>query len=189
MKDTAFIRGNVPMTKEEIRAIVLEKLELQSDDIFMDIGAGTGAVAIEAAFRLTQGNVIAIERKDEAVDLIRKNIRKHNLSNLKLLQALAPGGMKNLENINKYFIGGSGGNLVKILDLIGQKAPEGSIVVATAILIDTMYQAYHYFRDHSFEVELIQVSVNKAEREKKAGMLLAANPIFILTAKKKHVHG
>ncbi len=189
MKDTAFIKGDVPMTKEEIRAIVLEKLELKSNDSLMDIGAGTGSVAIEAALQLTQGNVIAIERKDDAVDLIRKNILKHHLANVKLLQALAPAGMKDLENISKYFIGGSGGNLGKILELIGQKAPEGSIVVATAILIDTMYQAYHYFRDHSFEVELIQVSVNKAESEKNAGMLLAANPIFILTAKKKHVHG
>lgn len=188
MKDTAFIRGNVPMTKEEIRAIVLEKLELKSHDSLMDIGAGTGSVSIEAALRLIHGKVIALEQKNEAIDLISKNIRKHNLTNITLLQTSAPEGMNNLENICKYFIGGSGGNLEQILDLISQKAPEGSIVVITAITIDTMYEACHYFRQHSFEVELIQVSVNKTKAEKQTNMLLAANPIFIVTAKKKQLN-
>lgn len=184
MKDTDFIRGNIPMTKEEIRTIVLEKLELKSTDILMDIGAGTGSVAIDAASRLTSGKVIAIEQNKEAVELIHKNIEKHKLSNLEVIYSKAPFGMHDLKTTNKFFIGGSGGNLTDILTLISQKSVHTSIIVVTAIVLDTMIKAYEFFKRNNYHFELIQVQVNKVDTEKKAAMLLAQNPIFVLTARK-----
>ncbi|MDA3892520.1 MAG: precorrin-6Y C5,15-methyltransferase (decarboxylating) subunit CbiT [Salinivirgaceae bacterium] len=184
MKDTEFIRGNIPMTKEEIRTIVLSKLELRDTDTLLDIGAGTGSVAIEAALSLPKGKVIAIEQKKEAIELIQKNIQKHGLSNLEVRHAKAPEGLHNLGSINKFFIGGSGGNLDDILKLISEEAPKESLIVVTAIVLDTMHKAYQFFKTNNYSFELIQVSVNKVDTDKKVAMLIAQNPIFILTAKR-----
>ena len=185
MKDTEFIRGNVPMTKEEIRTIVLNKLELNGTDTLLDIGAGTGSVSIEAAKKLINGKVIAIEQKAEAIELMLKNIVKHKLANLSVIHSKAPEGIENIDKINKFFIGGSGGNLIDILHLISQKANSNSIIVITAIVLDTMIKAYEFFKKNNYNYELIQVQVNKLDTEKKVAMLIAQNPIFIITARKK----
>lgn len=185
MKDSQFIRGKVPMTKEEVRTIILSKLELKSNDVFMDIGAGTGSVSIEAALNMPGGKVIAIEHKQEAVDLINQNCEKHHVNNLEVIHGKAPIGMENLETINKFFIGGSGGNLTDILERIDKHAPNDSVIVTSAIVVDTFINAYQYFKSKNYYLEVIQVAVNKIDPEKKAAMLIANNPIFILTAKKQ----
>ncbi|MCL3781228.1 precorrin-6Y C5,15-methyltransferase (decarboxylating) subunit CbiT [Prolixibacteraceae bacterium JC049] len=185
MKDSQFIRGKVPMTKEEVRTIILSKLELKSDDNFMDIGAGTGSVSIEAALKAPNGKVIAIEHKQEAVDLIAQNCKKHEVGNLNIVHGKAPIGMDNLEAIDKFFIGGSGGNLTDILERIDQHATDNTIIVTSAIVVDTFIDAYQYFKSKDYELEVIQVSVNRIDPEKKVAMLIANNPIFILTAKKQ----
>ncbi len=183
MQDNLFIRGKVPMTKEEVRTIVLSKLDLQNGEVFMDVGAGTGSVSIEAALKMPKGKVIAIEQKDEAIELIHKNKEKFEVSNLTVFQGKAPEHMNNLPEVNKYFIGGSGGNLEDILSLIHQNAPKQSVLVVTAIVLDTMYKTYRFFKDNNIEFELIQVAVNKVDTTRKIAMLEAQNPIFILTAK------
>ena len=186
MKDSEFIRGEVPMTKEEIRTLAISKLELKKDDWLMDIGAGTGSVSVEAALLLSEGKVLAIEHKKEAVDLILQNKEKHQTQNLDVIHAKAPEGMTNLSTYNKFFIGGSGGNLKDILQLINTSAAKNSIVVVTAIVLDTMIKAYEFFKENDIDFELIQVGVNKIDTSKKVAMLTAQNPIFILTGKVNH---
>ncbi len=184
MKDSEFIRGKVPMTKEEIRTIILSKLELQPTDNMVDVGAGTGSIAIEAATLLTAGSVLAIEHNREGIDLIKQNCTKHHINNLKVVEASAPVGMEELSTINKYFIGGSGGNLEQILELIKKNAPDESIVVVSAIVIETMYKAFTYMKENGFDdVELIQIAINKVKTLGSSDMLMATNPIFIITGR------
>ncbi len=185
MQDNEFIRGKVPMTKEEIRTLVLSKLNLLDGDVMMDIGAGTGSVSIEAAQKIPRGKVIAIEYKDEAIELIRQNKEKFNVTNLEINHGKAPEYMDNIQDVNKYFIGGSGGNLEEILSLIYQNAPKNSMLVVTAIVLDTMYKSYRFFKDNNIDFELIQVAVNKVDTNRRIAMLEAQNPIFILTANLK----
>jgi len=184
MKDSEFIRGDVPMTKEEIRAIVLSKLELNENDSFIDIGAGTGSVCIEVAQKI-EGKIFAIEHKAEAIDLIHQNIEKHGIENIEVIQGEASATLPDVPQCNKIFIGGSGKSLSAILDWAVAQLPSNGIILVNAIVLDTAYQSYHYFRKlKDFNVELIQVGVNKLKEAGNKGMLLAQNPIFILTAKK-----
>ena len=63
LPDESFIRGNVPMTKSEVRSISLSKLQLEPHDIVYDIGAGTGSVAVEIALQIPHGCVYAVEKR------------------------------------------------------------------------------------------------------------------------------
>lgn len=188
MRDTEFIRGKIPMTKEEVRAVVLSKLDISETDHLLDVGAGTGSVSIEAALKAKKGTVIAIEHKTEATALIKENAQKFQLKNLSVIHGKAPDLLPELNQINKVFVGGSGGNLIKILDKISVES-KAEIIVVSAIVVDTMMQAYNYFRAHSqYDTELVQVAVSKVETGKNPAMLLASNPIFIVTARKKTNH-
>ena len=95
--------------------------------------------------------------------------------------------MEELSTINKYFIGGSGGNLEQILELIKKNAPDESIVVVSAIVIETMYKAFTYMKENGFDdVELIQIAINKVKTLGSSDMLMATNPIFIITGRTRN---
>ena len=115
MRDEEFLRERVPMTKEEIRHISICKLCLQADSVLYDVGSGTGSIAVEAAALSENLNVYAIEQKENAVALIRKNAEQFGLENIHIVHAKAPEGMDELPAPTHAFIGGSGGNLREIL--------------------------------------------------------------------------
>ena len=93
LPDGEFMRGDVPMTKEEVRSISLSKLRLAKDSVVYDVGAGTGSVAVEAALRVTDGIVYAVEKKEEAIELIEKNQKKMKADNLVIVKGEAPDEM------------------------------------------------------------------------------------------------
>jgi len=117
--DELFIRGKVPMTKQEVRMITLCKAAIKENDIVLDIGAGTGSLSIEAALMAVQGHVYAVERNPEAVGLIKQNAVKFKVTaNVSIIEGLAPDALKGIDNYDVVFIGGSGGNLEEILDVV-----------------------------------------------------------------------
>lgn len=121
--DEAFIRGKVPMTKEEVRGISLSKLQLTRNSIVYDVGAGTGSVSVEMAMQAVEGRVYAIEKKPEAVELLYKNKEKFAADNLEIVEGLAPEACVDLPVPTHAFIGGSSGNMKDILKLLLSKNP------------------------------------------------------------------
>ena len=109
--DTEFLRGKVPMTKEEVRVVTLAKGKIFPEAIIYDIGAGTGSLSIEASFLAKDGQVWALERNPEAIELIKKNKEKFQVNNLEILAKEAPEGLRELPSADVIFIGGSGGHL------------------------------------------------------------------------------
>jgi len=114
IKDKDFIRGKVPMTKEEIRAVSIAKMEISDEDVCIDIGGGTGSVSIEMARFSKNGHVYTIEQKEEAVDLIKQNMEKFEIKNMTVISGKAPEDLPQGITFDKVFIGGSGGNLSEI---------------------------------------------------------------------------
>ena len=123
------------MTKKEVRMIILGELGLKSQQIIWDIGAGTGSVSIEIARLCPNSKIYAIEKTAMGINLINKNSKRFKVNNITSIQAQAPNKLQTLPNPNRIFLGGSGGNLIDILDICQDKlAKNGIIIIALATI-------------------------------------------------------
>ncbi len=178
--DGAFLRGQVPMTKQEVRAAALSKLGVRPNDVLWDVGAGTGSVAIEMALLARKGRVFAIERGEEACRLIEENRRRFGAYNLQVVRGTAPGALAGLPAPDAVFIGGSGGALGEIIAAVGEKAP-GARVCVTAITVETLAQALRALSGLHMQTHVTQLSVSRSKRAGNSHMLLAENPVYLIT--------
>lgn len=181
MPDDDFIRGRVPMTKEEIRQISIAKLRLRADAVLYDIGSGTGSIAVECALLSTDIFVYAVEKKPEAAALIRQNQEKHGAYQLSVIEADAPEGLRSLPTPTHALIGGSGGRLREILEVLYQKNPTMRVVM-NAVTLETLSQMLllrKYFP--ITEEEIVQVQVSRAKGMGKYHLMQAENPVYILS--------
>ena len=187
MPDEAFLRGKAPMTKGEVRSVSLTKLKLKEDSVCYDIGAGTGSVSIEMALRASQGQVYAIEKKEDALNLLEANKEKFALDHMQIIAGTAPEAMEDLPTPTHAFIGGSSGNLDKIIDLLLTKNPEVRIVI-NCITLETVSEAISCIRrleesdaDKEWESEVVQLAVSRAKNIGRYHMMMGENPIYIIT--------
>lgn len=183
MKNSEFITGDVPITKEEVRAISINKLNLKDKKTFLDIGAGTGSVSVEVAYNYPHIDVISIECKEKAIDLINKNVEKFNLDNIKVLKGYAPLDIG--RKVDSIFIGGSGPNLREILEWSKMNLNKNGTLVANFIIIDTFYKTLNLLRELGFkDIEASVLNVAKLEKLGKGEYFKPLNPIYILSCKK-----
>lgn len=184
MKDSEFIRGKVPMTKEDVRILTIERLVLQHARRFIDVGAGTGSVAIDAALRYPSLEVLAIERNPEAIDLIALNCKKFNVSNIEIMQAYAPVALTNWE-ADAIFIGGSGGNLTDIIDWSHQQLVAGGRLVLNFILLNNLTEAVEHLRQSQFsEIDVCQLQVSHLTALGNGEYFKPNNPTYIISCYK-----
>ena len=185
--DEEFIRGKVPMTKQEIRILTIAKARIKPDSVICDVGAGTGSISIEAACQAKDGGMVyAIERNPDGVELIKKNAQKFGVYNLKVIEAYAPEGFDELPMLDAAIIGGSGSNLPSILDAIDKKLNTGGRIVMNCITIQTIAQCLEYMRKcEDYTYEAVQVQVSQLEQVGRYDMAKANNPIYIVTCEKK----
>lgn len=180
LRDDAFIRDAVPMTKEEIRMLSICKLGIQSNSLIWDAGAGTGSIGLQCAQLAVYGHVYAIEQNEKAVELIERNKKKLAISNMSICLGTMPACLQTLPNPTHVFIGGSGGALTEILEEVCKRG-KGIRIVLNAITLRTLSEARRLLKEKAFDdVNIIQVQINTVSE--RAEMLLAQNPIFIISA-------
>jgi len=183
IKDNEFIRGNCPMTKEEVRILSVVKLELEEDYRILDIGAGTGSVSIQMAQLCKKGKVIAIEKDEEALAVIKKNKERFEADNLEIISAEAMEIEPNITGeFDAIFVGGSGGNIAEIIERYGSKLKKNKKIVLNFITINNVYKAMETLKGLNYEVECIQLQVSKTRGQ--SYMLMANNPIFVVSGRK-----
>lgn len=181
IRDSAFLRGKAPMTKEEIRTVSLAKLRLQEDSVCYDVGAGTGSVSIEMAIRAHQGKVYAIEKKADAVQLLSANKQKFAADNLEIIEGTAPLALENLPVPTHAFIGGSSGNMNEILQVLTEKNPNVRIVI-NCITLETVTETLKAIQKFGFtESEIVQIGTSRAKVIGNYHMMMGENPIYIIT--------
>ncbi|MGX9758586.1 decarboxylating cobalt-precorrin-6B (C(15))-methyltransferase [Clostridioides difficile] len=185
MKNSEFITGKVPITKEEVRAISISKLNLLNSKNFIDIGAGTGSVSIEAAYNYPNLNVISIEKNDDAVELIEKNIRKFNLKNVEVIKSYAPININLNDKVDSIFLGGTGNNLEEIITWSKKTLITGGRLVANFIIIETFNQTLKLLRKYGFkEIDVCVLNISKLEKLGKGEYFKPLNPIYIISCEK-----
>jgi precorrin-6Y C5,15-methyltransferase (decarboxylating) len=177
--DEAFIRGDAPMTKSEVRSLSVSKLKLSDDSVVYDIGAGTGSVAIEMSRVAVRGKVYAIEREESALGLIQRNKERFAADNLEIVHGKAPAALKKLPAPTHAFIGGSGGDLKKILKLLTEKNPDVRMVI-NSVTLETVGETVRCIKELGLrEVETICVSVSRSRTTENVHLMMAQNPIYI----------
>lgn len=179
--DEEFLRGKVPMTKLEVRAVSLSRMKLKRDSVIYDIGAGTGSVSVEAALQACDGTVYAIEKNEEAVSLLRENKQKFAVPNMEIVEGLAPEAMEELPAPTHAFIGGSSGNMRDIVRLILKKNEKARIVI-NAIALETVAEAMEVLKEFPVEdVEVSQVTASRGKRLGRYEMMMGMNPVYIIS--------
>ncbi|SHO44218.1 precorrin-6A reductase [Anaerocolumna xylanovorans] len=181
LPDTSFIRGKVPMTKEEVREVSICKLGLTKEAILYDVGSGTGSIAAECA-RLSESiQVFAIEKKEEAAELTRENRTRFGLSNITVVKGEAPEALKGLPPPTHVFIGGSSGNMKEILNCLYQKNPKARIVI-NAITLETISEVTNLLKTLPVEKEeIVQLQVSRAGITGSYHLMQAENPVYIIS--------
>lgn len=183
--DVGFQRGSCPMTKEEVRAVVLSKARIGLEDTVYDIGAGTGSIAVEASLLARRGRIFAIEREAEGADLCHQNAAKFNLNNLTVVHGEAPAALTPLPSADRIIIGGSGGRLPEILRLADQKLGPGGRMVIMAVTIETLVCSLAALEELGYDDEIVSVSVARACKVAGLRMWQALNPIYVIAAERK----
>lgn len=180
LPDEAFERGDVPMTKQEVRAAVLAKLAVRPEDILWDVGAGTGSVSVELALAAPRGRVYAVECRPEGCALIKANREKFRTRNLVLVEGLAPAALLDLPAPDAVFIGGSKGSLAAIVDAALDKNPDARICVS-AIALETLSAAVAALTARGRTVQVSQIAVSRAKAVGGLHLMMAQNPIYLIT--------
>lgn len=180
LPDEAFERGDVPMTKQEIRAAVLAKLAVRPEDILWDVGAGTGSVSVELALAAPRGRVYAVECRPEGCALIKANREKFRTRNLVLVEGLAPDALSDLPAPDAVFIGGSKGSLAAIVDAALDKNPDARICVS-AIALESLSAAVAALTAKGRTVQVSQIAVSRAKAVGGLHLMMAQNPIYLIT--------
>lgn len=176
----------VPITKEEVRTIQLSKARLNVGQTVYDIGCGSGSISIEAAFQIeSSGKVLAIDYDENAVELTKKNLKKFNISNVSVIFGNAKEKILDLEEADVIFIGGTGGDTAEIVKLSENKLKTGGRIVIGTILIETLYSVLQILDKLNFNsVDITQVTISKSRKTTTGTMMLARNPVTIISATK-----
>lgn len=181
--DELFIRGDVPMTKQEVRAVALAKLRLAATDTVWDVGAGTGSVSIEAALVTRAGSVWAVERNATGVRLIRENADAFGCGNVHAVPGVAPEALAKLPIPDAVFVGGSAGKLPSIVEAALEKNSQVRLCVP-CVTVETLTEACSLFSGSRFKgFEACQVSAARAEAVGSHHLMKAQNPVFLVSAR------
>lgn len=181
--DELFIRGDVPMTKQEVRAVALAKLRLTATDTVWDVGAGTGSVSIEAALVARAGSVWAVERNAAGVQLIRENADAFGCGNVHAVPGVAPEALAKLPVPDAVFVGGSAGELPSIVEAALEKNSQVRLCVP-CVTVETLTEACALLSGLRFKgFEACQVSAARAEAVGLHHLLKAQNPVFLVSAR------
>lgn len=181
--DELFIRGDVPMTKQEVRAVALAKLRLAATDTVWDVGAGTGSVSIEAALVARAGSVWAVERNAAGVRLIQENADAFGCGNVNVVPGVAPEALAKLPVPDAVFVGGSAGKLPSIVEAALEKNSQVRLCVP-CVTVETLTEACALLSGSRFKgFEACQVSAARAEAVGSHHLMKAQNPVFLVSAR------
>lgn len=176
----------VPITKEEPRALQISKARLSGGYTVYDIGCGSGSITVEAALQVGRdGRVYAVDVDPKAVELTKRNLAKFGISNVDVMLSDAKQKIAELPPADAIFVGGTGGDTKEIVRMCYEKLKPKSRIVIGVILIETLYAVLNVVQGLGFsEIDITQVTISKSKKTSTGTMMLARNPVTIISATK-----
>lgn len=183
--DDLFItEKDVPITKEEIRAIIISKLRLRRNFSVIDVGCGSGSVTVEICMQTQNNQVYAIDFDNKAIDLTKRNLERFGVY-ANIISGTAQEVLSSLPIVDAIFVGGTWGKTEAIINLAIQKLRSGGRLVISTILIETMYHAINAIDANMVkDIDISQIIISKSKKVTTGTMMLARNPILIVSATK-----
>jgi cobalt-precorrin-6B (C15)-methyltransferase len=174
----------VPITKEDIRAIAISKLRLKEGQSAIDVGCGSGSITVELCLQ-TKGKVYAIDFDQKAVELTKKNLQKFGLTAEDVILGKAQDVLPKLLDVDAVMVGGTWGDTKQVIELAVGRLKKGGRIVIDTIVIETLYQALRTVNELELkEIDITQVTISKARKVTTGTMMLARNPVMIISATK-----
>jgi cobalt-precorrin-6B (C15)-methyltransferase len=175
----------IPLSKREVRVLIISSLRMKPDSVLWDIGAGTGTIPVEIGLLCPQGQIIAIERDDEVARLIKRNCDRFGVNNVNVVRGSAPECLENIQ-YRPNLVCIEGGKPIK--DILKQTwqylQPEGRIV-ATVNSLENLYIISEGLSElQARNIEVVQSAVNRLETRGIQQTFAAVNPMFILSGEK-----
>jgi len=176
----------VPITKEEVRVVQVSKGRLSAGNVVYDVGCGSGSVSVEASYQIgSTGKVFSIDIDPKAIELTKKNLSKFGILNVSVILGDAKEKISELPQADAIFIGGTGGDTADIVKLCEGKLRQGGRIVIGTILIETLYAILNTIEKLRFSsVDITQVTISKSRKTTTGTMMIARNPVTIISATK-----
>lgn len=170
------------MTKREVRLMILGELKLGENQIVWDIGAGTGSVSIEVARLCPTSQIYAIEKTAMGINLIEQNSQRFQVKNINPIYGIAPDILKNLPSPHRIFIGGSSGELAKILSVCAKRLERQGIIVIALATLENLQESLSWFKLNNWQYHLLQIQISRSTQVGELTRFAPLNPVTIITA-------
>ena len=180
-----FREEEVPITKEEIRSIIISKLRLKETNSVIDIGCGSGSITVELCLQCQKGTVFGVDLDLQAVNLTKKNLEKFKV-HADIRHGNAMDILDSLPFVDGIVIGGTTGKTEELIDQSISRLNIGGRLVITSILIETMFKAIKTINESHFlkDIDFTQIIILKGRRTTTGTMMLARNPVMVISATK-----
>lgn len=175
----------IPLSKREVRLLLISYLRMTPDTILWDIGAGTGTIPVEVGLLCPQSTIIAVERDEDVANLIRHNCERFGVTNAQVIEGIAPECLQELPH-RPHRVCLEGGKPIKsILGEVWKYLEPGGRVVATASNLESLYAISEGLSElQARNIEVVQSVVNRLEKRGMHQTFAAVNPMFILSGEK-----
>lgn len=183
--DELFERAqDIPITKEEVRALVMSKLRLKEDFSVIDVGCGSGSITVELCLQMPSGKVYAIDFDEKATELTRQNLKKFGVE-AEIILAKAQDILPSLPKVDAVIVGGTWGDTKGVIEASIARLKGGGRILIDTILIETIFAAIATINESNLiDVDITQVTIAKGRKVTTGTMMTARNPIIIISATK-----
>jgi cobalt-precorrin-6B (C15)-methyltransferase len=183
--DELFERAqDIPITKEEVRALVMSKLRLKEDFSVIDVGCGSGSITVELCLQMPSGKVYAIDFDEKATELTRQNLKKFGVE-AEIILAKAQDILPSLPKVDAVIVGGTWGDTKGVIEASIARLKGGGRILIDTILIETIFAAITTINESNLiDVDITQVTIAKGRKVTTGTMMTARNPIIMISATK-----
>lgn len=175
----------IPLSKREVRLLLISALRMQRDSLLWDIGAGTGTISVEIGLLCPKAQIVAVERDEDVANLIRRNCDRFGTGNVRVIEGSAPDCLKELPQPPQRVCIEGGRQVKEILEEVWHYLQSSGRVVATASNLESLYAISEGFAKlQARNIEVVQSAVNRLETRGMYQTFAAVNPVFILSGDK-----